>query len=197
MSEINITKHAMERYAERFKDIGTMSAISWLSASRKEIITEELNKLFEYSDLFYSGELGKFDVRNYYVKDRCVLVEKDNNLITVFKIDFPVPNSGVRIVVDMFKNEIERLMEEREAAEDEFNKTYSDFNDTIGIIDSEIETLKYKIELANSKKESLKLQYETDEKEVKVLDKEINFNIEQLLGNTQLKKDAHVLRNIK
>ena len=93
--EHTISRHAMERYAERIMGKeGTLDANYFITTHEDKIKTD-INKLIEFGTLIYSGKQNKKDAKNpnaiinVYLKDCWVVLVNSNtkNVITLYKID--------------------------------------------------------------------------------------------------------------
>lgn len=87
---MNITHHALKRYAERFKEVSRQDLDSNIIVN-KELYSNELNKMFEYGKLLYTGRFNdeNGDV-NYYIVDNIILVVDlaNTKIITIYRIEF-------------------------------------------------------------------------------------------------------------
>ena len=88
---MNISKHAMDRFAMRicgYTDV--LSARQYIN-SNEEKITEDINKLIEHSVLLWTAQInGDKSTKNYRIRDNIILVTDtaDSALITLYRIDF-------------------------------------------------------------------------------------------------------------
>lgn len=95
VSNIVISNHVMERYAERILNKKEKVEITRYVVNQKEKITKDITKMIVYGKLIYSGKnprkdrFGSTNKVNMYIKDSwIVLVNPDNNtVITLFKKD--------------------------------------------------------------------------------------------------------------
>ncbi len=115
---MNITNHGLKRYAERFKEVSKEDLDSDIILN-KELYTEELNKMFSFSKLIYTGRFnGLNENTNYYMVDNIILVVDIANtkLITLYRIEF-----GFGREVD--KGILKTLIEQLDEAETEYIKS--------------------------------------------------------------------------
>lgn len=150
-----ISKHAMERYAERImgKD-GTWDINRFITSSEEKIITD-INKLIQFGELIYSGKQSKKDgkasnaIINVYLKDCWVILVNSNtkNVITLYKIDLGLDEefnkSYVNAMVEKLNAKKEFLKSVTEEVEEEI-VVYKDL-----IEDAEIQIKNYKAMIKN------------------------------------------------
>lgn len=114
---MNITNHGLKRYAERFKNVDKEDLDSDIIFN-KDLYTEELNKMFSFSKLIYTGRFNETNENtNYYMVDNIILVVDlaSTKLITLYKIEF-----GFGREVD--KGILKTLIEQLDEAETEYIK---------------------------------------------------------------------------
>ena len=114
---MNITNHGLKRYAERFKNVPVADLDSDI-ITNKELYTEELNKMFGFSKLIYTGRFNETNENtNYYMVDNIILVTDlaSTKLITLYRIEF-----GFGREVD--KGILKNLSEQLDEAETEYIK---------------------------------------------------------------------------
>ena len=120
--EHTISRHAMERYAERIMGKeGTLDANYFITTHEDKIKTD-INKLIEFGTLIYSGKQNKKDAKNpnaiinVYLKDCWVVLVNSNtkNVITLYKIDLGLDE-------EFNKSYIGRMLEKLREQQDIFN----------------------------------------------------------------------------
>lgn len=91
--EYNISKHAMERYAERIMGKDSTYDVNRFITLNEDKIKTDINKLISYGELIFTGKQsnkdGKGNIVDVYLKD-CWIVLADSrqkNVITLFKVD--------------------------------------------------------------------------------------------------------------
>lgn len=109
---INITKHAREKYALRIKGI-EKDAVKSNATMYMVDYEKDLNKMFDVSKIIY---IGKFETHKeciYRLVDDIILVmdKLDQNLITLYRIDF---NFGKNINKIILKDLLEELNKKEE-----------------------------------------------------------------------------------
>lgn len=152
--QYNVTVHAFERYAERVaKQEGILDIKSYVN-SHRETIRERINKLINYGELIFTGKIREFNTVNVFFKDNWVILvsPKDNNVVTLYKIDFGDDEVNELFVSKKLK-QLEEVKAERERviAENELKKT--DAKQTLAIYKNKVEVygklVKENQELAN------------------------------------------------
>ncbi|WP_368490763.1 hypothetical protein [Clostridium sp. BJN0013] len=117
---IDLSKHCKMRYVERVKGITGDFAVQEYMVANDERITQDVNKIFTYSDFVIEGKIGEDKVvRRFYVKDDILLVlSKDESVIvTLIKVDFGFPGKTNRNIVKDLLEEINLLREDLEEDE--------------------------------------------------------------------------------
>lgn len=87
---MNITKHAYNRYIERFKGVGKQD-IGALTQDERVLFEAELNKMFDRATIIYTGTFNeKNPITNFWIVDNIILVTDVANtkLITLYRIEF-------------------------------------------------------------------------------------------------------------
>jgi hypothetical protein len=87
---INITKHCLDRYAERVLGIEDLQTARQYINSNQDKVSEDINKLFEFATLILTAQInGDKSTKNYWLRDNIVIVTDTGNstLITLYRID--------------------------------------------------------------------------------------------------------------
>ena len=141
---INVSKHALEMYALRIKEIPKGEVASSVAVNGEQY-KSDLNKMYDNSKLIY---VGKFDDKHKNTKfhvadDICMVVSADSsNIITLYRIDF-----GFNRTIN--KTIQKELMEELELKDNELAEVTSK-------IEEEKLNLMYQKDMINNEIESLK-----------------------------------------
>lgn len=119
---LQITQHCAERYAERIMDRDSRSDIAVYVAQHKEKIETDINKLYEFSTLIYTGTLRDKNFVNVFVNGTWVLLaDKDlKKAITMYKIEFGL---GEEFNKDFVNRMMEKIDESRNAYCEVLKKT--------------------------------------------------------------------------
>ena len=91
MSEISISEHAKQRYAERIMKREDKVSVAAFVSSHQEKIQKDLSKMIEYGEMIYSGKTMKDASKEteVYVKDLWILLvdKKKQSIITLYRVD--------------------------------------------------------------------------------------------------------------
>lgn len=116
-TQLSITQHCSERYAERIMGKDEKGDISVYVAQHRDKIETDVNKLYQYSDLIYTGPLKDKNIINVFINGTWVLlVDRDlKKAITMYKIDFGLGE-------DFNKEFVSKMLDKIHASQ----KTYSE-----------------------------------------------------------------------
>jgi len=118
--EYNISKHCMQRYAERIMSKDNDGDVYRFIVNNEDKIKKDINKLISYGSLIYSGRQsqkdGKGNVVDVYLKDTWVILadNKDRKVITLYKIDLGLDDEFNKAYISKM---IEKLNANKEALE--------------------------------------------------------------------------------
>lgn len=116
LEQFKITNHAMERYAKRIAKREEILDVNAYITMNEEKITEDINKMLEYSDHIYTGKVGTKDKNpvNVYLSGTWVILSDitDKVVITVYKIDF---NLGEDFNKQFINGILDRMAKNKEA----------------------------------------------------------------------------------
>ncbi len=190
---MNISNHAKERYIERIKGIRSKAEIKQYLAQNEDRVEEHILKLYEYSELIFTGQVGgDKTTRDFHLNGDVCLVVGNNCINTIYLINFAFPEKTRQVVIADLKEEIFRLQDEIEVETENTNVKKLEFDEKIRLVEQEIKTLKESIEI---KLDEIKI-YETEKnllsKKLKQYHTCLQNYAEQLFGNTEYKKDIIV-----
>ena len=190
---MNISNHAKERYIERIKGIRSKAEIKQYLAQNEDRVEEHILKLYEYSELIFTGQVGgDKTTRDFHLNGDVCLVVGNNCINTIYFINFAFPERTRQVVIADLKEEISKLQDEIEAETENTNMKKLEFDEKIRLVEQEIKTLKESIEI---KLDEIKI-YETEKnllsKKLKQYHTCLQNYAEQLFGNTEYKKDIIV-----
>lgn len=118
MDRMNVTNHAMTRYAERIAGRDALIDINIYASQNKDKIVEDINKMCEHSEFIYSGRVGNRDNNavNVYLSGTWVILTDLNNskVITLYKVDF---NVGEEFNKQFINKILEKLTHDKEILE--------------------------------------------------------------------------------
>lgn len=167
MSEIQFTKHVLERYVERTKGYTDPLEVKQYLVLNEETVKERILKLFESAELMYTGKLREYNAAEIYInKNGWVfpLDKKNNKLITVYKVDLKLG--------------------------EEFNREYtSRMMEAILAIKTEFESMQFDIMMHSEEikeaNEALKEKIALHKSIIKNLEDELKNNNERIIINTK------------
>lgn len=110
---LSVTQHCSERYAERIMSRDNKTDIAVYVAQNKEKIEEDVNKLYEYGELIYSGTLKDKNSVNVYLNGTWVLLTDKSKAkaITMYKIDFGLGEDFNKSFVEQMMKKIDVVRE--------------------------------------------------------------------------------------
>ncbi len=118
MDRMNITNHAMTRYAERIAGRDALIDINIYISQNKDKIVDDINKMCEHSEFIYSGRVGNRDNNavNVYLSGTWVILTDLNNskVITLYKVEF---NVGEEFNKQFINKILEKLTHDKEVLE--------------------------------------------------------------------------------
>lgn len=143
MEELEITKHAEERYAERIMGKDSSLSVAEFVFTHEEKIKTDITKMVEFGQLIYSGK-RLFDNTNKAVQDIylngawvIVLDHKKNAVITLYSVDLGLGKEFNDLYLSKMldklkevKAEAEKVIAEVEQQREEYKKLIEE-NQTI------------------------------------------------------------------
>lgn len=171
----NITNHAYERYAERMVGRDNPTDIrTYLNAHRQDV-NDRINKLINYGNLIYEGKLRDYPINQIYFNDSWVIVvdPKNNNVITLYKIDFGIESVNELFIKEML-DKIQSLNEELQEVKVIVAKSNEEILDTISNNTEEIKYHKSVIKSLEITNESLNNVVKESNVKIKLKEKEMS-----------------------
>lgn len=116
-----ISRHAMERYANRIMDKDNKSDVNVFISNHAQKINEDITKMIEYGDLLYEGRSIKKEWQNAIVqiimRDNWIVILDKNkqNVVTLFSLDLGVGEE----MNQLYRT---KLLEKLQAAKDKFQE---------------------------------------------------------------------------
>lgn len=188
---MNITNHAKERYVERIQGINGTNNIKQYIAQNEQIIEERINKLFEYAELIFTGQVGgDKTAKNFYLNDDICLVIDGDCIRTIYKINFAFPEKTRLMVIEDLKNEIQRLQKELYVEETILADKDIEIDTKISELQSEINGLYEEINIRKTDIDMYQATKKANRGEIRRINRHLQHYAEQLLGNTEYKKDV-------
>ena len=108
-----ITQHCKERYAERIMGREGRGDVAVFIAQNQEKIETDINKLYEYAQIIYTGQLKDKNYVNVFLNGTWVLLTDKGmqKAITMYKIDFGL---GEEFNKEFVKKMLEKIAARRE-----------------------------------------------------------------------------------
>lgn len=140
---INVTKHALTRYAERIKGFA-LSEVNGAVFDNSEIYKIELNKMFDFSRLVYTGKFNNNQITNFRVVDNIMLITdtQDSKIITLYKIGFGFNRAIDKTILDNLLTELDITDTEYIKAMDETKDRKEELEMTKFSLEEEISSIK-------------------------------------------------------
>ena len=158
-TKLNVTKHALQRWAERILKIDSKELNLYINSNR-EILIENINETFSYSEFIYKGQLGKDNItRHYYIQNDIVFITntENNAIITVYKVDLGFTeelNSQVRkgLIEEVRKLQLEKDELDFQSLSEAESKKHEvvTIDDQLHILEKQIAELKAQKQIVNN-----------------------------------------------
>jgi len=110
---MNISRHAMERYAERLMDKDNKTDVSLFISNHIQKINDDIEKMIEYGEMLYEGRSLKKDWQNavvqIYLRDNWIVIVDKNkqNVITIFSLDLGVGDEMNQQYISLLRNKLD------------------------------------------------------------------------------------------
>lgn len=151
---MNVTNHGLKRYAERFKNVPREDLERDIIVN-KDLYVEELNKMFSFSTLLYTGKFNEVNENtNYYMVDNIILVVDlaNTKIITLYRIEFGFGREADKSVLEVLLKELDEAETEYVNAMDVTKEQRDEVDYKILSIEEDIAST---LELLNTLKFSL------------------------------------------
>lgn len=154
---MNVSKHALERYAERYiKPLETPKAYITLHADE---VRERILKEMETARLLFTGQIKDKITRNFYINgSRIYITDTDDvTVITTYPIEYGFGEDIDKTIAKALLADLDTA--KREATEQQVNTedTIENINIQLEQVDKDIKSLEDKLALAKQEKEALKV----------------------------------------
>lgn len=148
---MQISKHAIERYVQRTMDKTGIDEKIYI-VQNESTIKERIEKLFDSTTLLYEGRLREYGYAQTLInKNGWVLIydAKQDNLITVYKVDLGLDDEFNQVYVDKYRskilsmnNEFNLKNQKLQTDQNETNQQISNNKQTISQLEQQIAILK-------------------------------------------------------
>ena len=105
---INITKHGLKRYIERFRGETNIQERELMINSQKEQLESEINAMYDNSKVIYKGELNDNEEATFRLVDNIIIIcdAADTKVITLFRINFGFSRAIDKQIIDSLIKEL-------------------------------------------------------------------------------------------
>lgn len=185
VKKIDFSQHVLERYAERTMDKNNKQEINLYINSNIVLIKERLNKMYQYSELFYQGNLKDKSFANFYLnKDGWVMItdKEDKKMITLYKIDLHAGEELNKSFVEIMLNNINVCKEDLKVLvmhREEENRT---LRVKVSLNESRIKDYERIIKGLKDENESTMGYIKSNQNNVSVKEQELKEHIEHLVS---------------
>lgn len=192
-----ISDHAIMRYITRIKNVQLdPTAFVQYTTDHNERIKNEIQKLFEFSTLFYEGIVGKGTNKaaRFYINDDIILItnRNGNELVTLYRVNF---NYGADDEGSIDRDVARRLLKKIQSLQAEKEQHQENNKIKAQTINYEIESLENQINLAETALHNLKTQLKIKKdilldvnSNIGLLDNEIEQKCHQLINYVEYQK---------
>lgn len=189
-----ITRHAMERYVERIKGTTDKTERNSYITKNQERITQEIDTMFSYAEFVYRGKIGSKTTSEFYIfKDIVFVVTTEGALITIYKLNFSLPEELKETIIDNLKTHIIESGELFKAEKEKVDKALQDMEQEKQKIQNETIELNARIEALKCRKNKLEAEKDSMLAEVAVYSTQQNKYANMLFGNLEYKDDIKSL----
>ena len=162
MKEINITRHALMRYASRvykYQIINDRTFDIWKKTNEDKIerLETDLKNEFQGAQYICTAAYDTHKKAEFYInKDKMMTyVVVGENMVTCYPINYDLSDEGNKAILNVLLDNLKRARIDEDNFEDKYFKERDDLNRELGL-------LKVETELLNSKIKTLK------EKQIKI-----------------------------
>lgn len=145
---MNISKHAMRRYAERYKNQQKGMELDQYVARERERLEEELNTMLDHAEPVFTGQLRGNVTRNYYYQQGSIIITDTQMtaIITVYKISYGFTPEIDRTIAEQLVNEIEESIKKEDKLREEVKPVVESLESSKETLESELEALREKLQ---------------------------------------------------
>ncbi|MGL6174815.1 MAG: hypothetical protein ACRC1P_09460 [Cellulosilyticaceae bacterium] len=191
---MNVSRHATERYVERFLNVsGKVEIDSYIKKNTQELEAEIRDK-FNQARLVYIGKIGgDMQPCKFYVHDlTCMVITADgkDTMKTVYPLKFPLPEDVQESVVHSLLNHIEQSNKAYDDYKSEVDSRVIEINSEDDRLDMEISIMEEKIKTIRGKKDLLQCEKKVLQSELSDLNNIAQQYAYQLFGNVYWKQEC-------
>ena len=188
---LNVTKHFMERWAERIIGIVTKDEIRVYIGQNAEIIKEHANKTFQHAEYIWEGQLYDNVNRKYYMDDDMVLVVNTTGdaLITIYKVDFGFPGTGNSQARRALIQEIHELTRQKEEVDFEILVEMEKKQQELSVVSENIKITEAQLKNLKDQELFMKEEIKNMNRTSSHLDMEIKKYTNMLVNSKEYRED--------
>lgn len=158
MKEINITKHALMRYASRVHKANIVSDRTWdiwkkANEDKIERLETDLKDEFQGTEYICTAAYDAHKKAEFYInKDKMMTyVIVGDNMVTCYPINYDLNDEGNRAILEVLLNNLKRARIDEDSFEDKYFKERDDLNRELGLLKAENELLNSKLKTLREK----------------------------------------------
>ena len=158
MKEINITKHALMRYASRvykYQIINDRTFDVWRKANEDKIerLETDLKAEFQGTKYICTAAYDAHKKAEFYInKDKMMTyVVVGDNMVTCYPINYDLSDEGNKAILEVLLNNLKRARIDEDNFEDKYFKERDDLNRELGLLKAETELLNSKLKTLKEK----------------------------------------------
>ena len=150
MKEINITRHALMRYASRvckYQIINDRTFDIWKKQNEDKI--EE----FQGSEYICTAAYDTHKKAEFFINKNKMMtyVVVGDNMVTCYPINYDLNDEGNRAILEVLLNNLKRARIDEDNFEDKYFKERDDLNRELGLLKAESELLNSKLKILKEK----------------------------------------------
>lgn len=158
MKEINITKHALMRYASRVHKANIISDRTWdiwkkANEDKIERLETDLKAEFQETEYICTAAYDAHKKAEFFInKDKMMTyVVVGDNMVTCYPINYDLNDKGNRAILEVLLNNLKRARIDEDNFEDKYFKERDDLNRELGLLKAESELLNSKLKTLKEK----------------------------------------------
>jgi hypothetical protein len=196
-SNINISNHAYERFAERIHGMIDPTERRRYINEHKERLAKEIQALWKYANYIWQGQLYNNISRKYWLRDNIVVVTDVDatNIVTLYKINYGWGDETDRMLAEKVMSEVSRQRYELEGIE-------LSVQADIEKIDHEAEWLERNVKAHEELAASFRAQLAAKQEERKVvrsktdsIRKELELNMHRICNSLEYSREVRGAEN--
>lgn len=193
---MNITQHAKLRYVQRIKGVQDDREAKQYIAQNDERVTAEIDKLIEFGECIWEGQLGEYKPSRYLLNGDIVLVTDQANLalVTVYRCDFGFPPTVNKQTIKGLTSEIAKLRTKVDKARTHKQAEADKLQVEIDHIATQIAEYQAHIAQLEAKQRYVQAELDLTENEPKQIEANIAGIAAKLIYSVELRKDMLVAK---